>query len=69
MLEAKTNNEISWYYLERYYLTVIMASDAVALSILLNKYLGIKLAVSKVLEPGAPKIKNIQKKKKSQKKN
>ncbi len=48
-----------------------MASDAVALSIL-KKSLGIKLAVSKVLEPDAPKKnnkRNIQKKKNLQKLN
>ena len=45
-----------------------MASDAVALSIL-KKSLGIKLAVSKVLEPGAPKIIKETYKKKSNHKN
>ncbi len=50
------NEPLGGVYLERYYLTVVMASNAVALSILLKKSLGIKLAVSKVLEPGAPKI-------------
>ncbi len=49
------NEPLSGVYLERYFLTVAMPSDAVALSIL-KKSLGIKLAVSEVLEPGAPKI-------------
>ncbi len=64
------NEPLGGVYLARYYLIVVMASGAVALSIL-KKSLGIKLAVSKVLEPGAPKIikETYKKKKQSQKLN
>ncbi len=57
------NEPLGGIYLERYYLKVVMASDAVALLSILKKSLGIKLAVSNVLEPGAPKIKETYKKK------